>query len=276
MILHKGSNWFKREPVLPFVVLKVMMNGWINEDTFSFWVPAQTVLVKGGKDGKDATGKRWIQGIASTDVRDLQGEIVEQGGIDFSYFLDHGFFNDDHKSTKVGEPTEAKLTKNGLWVKGFLYNTPAGEPPSKADEYWNLMKQLDVSGSKRKVGFSIQGKVLRRNGKRIEKCWLQEIAITTQPVNTTTWAEIAKSLSAQQWDLVKDDDKKATEKAMTATGGVLVPESLEGKEKDVTTAKSLSFEEACVLVKSQTGIQDDEAVKAIVNVAFKMCTQEKP
>lgn len=250
------------------------MNGWINEDTFSCWVPAQQIIVKGGEKGADKSGKRWIQGIASTDGRDLQGEIIDQGGIDFSYFLDHGYFNDDHKSTKVGQPTEAKLTKNGLWVKGFLFKTPNGEAPSKADEYWSLMNQLSESGSNRKVGFSIQGKVLRREGKTIKKCWIQEIAITTQPVNTATWAEIAKSLSAQKWDMVKDDDKTDTEKAMTAAGSPLVPESLEGKQKDVVTAKSLTYAEALELVKSQTGIQDDEAVKSIVSVAFSMFAQE--
>jgi hypothetical protein len=248
------------------------MNGWINEDTFSCWVPAQQVIVKGGEKGADKSGKRWIQGIASTDGRDLQGEIIEQNGIDFSYFLSRGYFNDDHKSTKVGEPTEAKLTKNGLWVKGFLYKNPDPAKPSKADEYWDLMNQLEASGSSRKVGFSIQGKVLRRSGNKIEKCWIQEIAITTQPVNTATWAEIAKSLSAQKWDLSKDD--KETEKALTAAGSPLVPESLEGKQKDVVTAKSLSFDEACELVKSQTGITDVESVKAIVSVAFSLFGKE--
>ncbi len=155
-----------------------------------------------------------------------------------------------------------------------MYKTPAGEGPTKADEYWQLMNQLSESGSARKVGFSIQGKVLRREGKTIKKCWIQEIAVTTQPVNTATWAEIAKSLSSQKWDLVKDDDKKDAEKALTATGSPLVPESLEGKQKDVVTAKSLSFDEACAVVKSQTGLQDDEAVKSIVSVAFGMFAQE--
>lgn len=253
------------------------MNGWTSEDTFSCFVPAQMVVVKGGEKGADKSGKRWIQGVASTDARDLQGEIVAQGGIDFAYFLKHGFFNDDHKpgpEHKVGEPTEAKLTKNGLWVKGYLFKSPEGKT-TKADEYWDLMQQLEASGSNRKVGFSIQGKVIRRNGNTIEKCWIQDIAITTQPVNTATWAEIAKSLSAQKWDLVKDDEnKKETEKALTATGSPLVPESLEGKQKDIVTAKSLSFDEACSFVKSKLGLTDDDAAKAIVRVAFSMYVKE--
>ncbi|NBU69914.1 MAG: hypothetical protein EBS53_00460 [Bacteroidetes bacterium] len=259
-----------------------MDKGWIDEETFSCFVPAQMVVVKGGEKGADKTGKRWIQGIASTDSRDLQGEIIDQAGIDFSYFLKHGYFNDDHKpgpEFKVGQPTEAKLTKNGLWVKGFLFKNPNPKEESRADYYWDLMNQLSASGSDRKVGFSIQGKVLRRNGSKIEKCWIQDVAITTQPVNTTTWAEIAKSLSAQKWDLVKESDedkkKEEAEKALAVgMGNPVVPQSLEGSKKDVVTAKSmLSYDEACVLIKSETGL-DTEAVKAIVNIAFGLFGQE--
>jgi hypothetical protein len=150
------------------------------------------------------------------------------------------------------------------------------------------MQQLAASGSDRKVGFSIQGKVLRRNGTKIEKCWIQDIAITTQPVNTATWAEIAKSLSTQKWDLVKEVDKKDdkkeeakdeadTEKAMAVSGGSpVVPQSLEGKQRDVVTVKKsmLSYSEACAVIKSETGLADDEAVKAIANIAFGLFVQE--
>lgn len=250
-----------------------MKNGWIDEDTFSCFIPAQMVLVKGGDKGADKTGKLWIQGIASTDAKDLQGESINQAGIDLSYFLKHGYFNDDHKAGpdhKIGEPTEAKVTKNGLWVKGYLY--PHHEA---ARGYWNLMQNQAASGSSRKVGFSIQGKVIRRNGTTIERCWIQDIAVTTQPVNTATWAEIAKSLAAQKWDASTDKkEEKDTEKAMTAVGSPLVPESLEGKQKDVVTAKSLSFEEACEIVKSQTGLTDEAAVKSIVSVAFGLFGKE--
>jgi hypothetical protein len=264
-----------------------MNKGWLTEDTFSCFVPAQMVVVKGGEKGADKTGKRWIQGIASTDGRDLQGEIIDQGGIEFSYFLKHGYFNDDHKSGpefKVGQPTEAKITKNGLWVKGFLFKNPDPARESRADYYWNLMNELAVSGSDRKVGFSIQGKVVRRNGNKIEKCWIQDIAITTQPVNTATWAEIAKSLAKESWDIMKEADedkdtkadKDETEKALAVGGGsTVVPESLEGKVKNVVTAKSLLTQnEAYTLVKSQLGLSDDTAIKAIVNVAFGLFGQE--
>ena len=172
------------------------------EEDFSFFMPVQTVMKSGDKDKED--GKRWIQGIASTNARDLQGEIVVQDGIDFDYFLKKGYFNDDHKDGpehKVGEPVKCRVTENGLWVKGFLY-----KKQEKAQQYWDLIRaQEDEPDSNRRVGFSIQGKVLRRKGNTIEKCWIQDIAITTAPINSNTWAEVVKSLSNAQWSVGVDD-----------------------------------------------------------------------
>jgi len=248
------------------------MNGWTSQDTFSCFVPIKQMIVKSGDKGADKSGKRWIQGIASTDGRDLQGEIIEQKGIDFDYFLKHGYFNDDHKAGpeyKVGQPTHAELTKNGLFVKGFLFKNPDSTKETRADYYWNLMNELRESGSDRKVGFSIQGKVIRRAGNKIEKCWIQDIAITTQPVNTASWAEIAKSLSAA-WGNVED-----TSKAMDSVSSVAKVESLDEEEKKtVEKSQLLTRQEAIDLVKSELGLSDTDTVQAIVNVAFGLFAQE--
>ena len=247
--------------------------GFIDEETFSCWVPAQAVLVKGaGATGADKSGKRWIQGIASTNVKDLQGEIVDQQGIDFSYFLKHGYFNNDHKpgfENKVGQPTECRVTKNGLWVKGYLF-----EGNKISDDIWNMMNTLDKTGSNRRVGFSIQGKVQRRSGSNINQCWIQDIAITPAPVNHTTWCEIAKSLSAQKWEFNKsdnqdnEDDQK--EKAL-AVGDKhpLMPESLNHKLTEDRTSKSLTFDEAVDFIAKSTGIPTD-AAESIAKIAFSI------
>jgi hypothetical protein len=257
--------------LLPFfIVLSTMSNlplGFTDSESFSCWVPAQAVLVKSSKDGADSTGKRWVQGIASTASRDLQGEIVDQDGIDFSYFLKSGYFNNDHKpgfENKVGQPTECKITKNGLWVKGFLFKNHA-----QADTIWELLSSLAASDSDRRVGFSIQGKVVRRAGQKIQKCWIQDIAITPAPVNHTTWCEIAKSLSAQSWDLTKDKDaREAEEKALTAAGP-LVPESLGNKLKEETTSKSFTFDEAVEHLVKSIGVDKDTA-ESIARITFSL------
>lgn len=220
--------------------------GWKDKDTFTFWVPAQAISVS--KSTKDAKGKtkRWLQGIASTDARDLQGEVVSQKGIDFTYFLKHGYFNNDHKpgfENKVGEPTECKVTSKGLWVKGFLYDNH-----KISDQIWDLMNSQEATdGSKRRIGFSIEGKVKRRNGSTIDECWIQDIAITPAPVNTTTWAEIAKSLSAE-W----------SEKALDSSS-VHTPEVLLDKDKTEETTKSLSLLETTEYIQKSEGLERADA-----------------
>lgn len=234
-------------------------------ESFNFWVPADAI-----KSGVDNDGKRWIQGIASTANLDLQGERVTQRGLDFSYFLKNGYINDDHKEGpehKVGEPTEAKITKDGFWIKGFLY-----KGKERADHWWDHLNSLDQSGSKRKVGFSIQGKVERRNGKTIDKCWIQDVAITAAPVNTHTWAEIVKSLNADTWSEDEEDQDKALS---TTSGGAMIPESLEGELKnqtyksfrDIPAGANLSYDQYVDTLQLEQGWSRKTA-SAVVDAIF--------
>ena len=159
------------------------------EKSFSFWMPISKA--KAAKEGK----ARIVEGIASTPHTDLQNEEVNQKGIDFSYFLKHGYFNWDHKpgaDNKIGEPWEVKVTPNGLYVKGMLY-----QGKKVADAVWEHIKTLATNPeSKRRVGFSLQGKTLLRKGQKIARCWIQDIAITTAPINHHTYLDVVKSLSA--------------------------------------------------------------------------------
>ncbi len=171
------------------------MIDFTQNNDFDFFVPI-TIVKSQRQDSKGQ--KRWIEGIASTVDKDLQAESVNQRGIDFSYFIKFGYFNNDHKpgfDNKVGQPTEVKVTKDGLWVKGFLFQNH-----KIADSIWELIHAIEASGSDRKVGFSIQGKVVKRAGSRIIKCWVQDIAITAAPINTNTWLDIVKSLYAVDTD----------------------------------------------------------------------------
>jgi hypothetical protein len=172
------------------------MIDFVKDDEFSFWLPMQ--LSKSTVEGKEGK-KRVIQGIASTKDRDLQKEVVNQNGIDFSYFLKYGYYNNDHKpgfENKVGQPLECKITKEGLWTRGFLF-----DQHKIADAIWELANALEATDADRKLGFSIQGKVTRRHGREIMKCWIQDIAITASPINTHTWFDVVKSLSEVPQDL---------------------------------------------------------------------------
>lgn len=239
----------------------------VNNNEFDFWVPLE--VNKSLNDQKLNGNSRWIKGIASTEDRDLQGETVSKHGIDFSYFLKYGWFNNDHKpgfDNKVGQPTTAKTIAEGFWVEGFLWEPGVHKI---ADSIWELALAISASNSNRKLGFSVQGKTIKRAGKSILKCWIQDVAITPAPINTNTWLDVVKSLNAvpedmwckqesglltpssvkgvacvckvpcssckksideEKLDIKKDDEDK---KSLTTTSGAaLVPESLEEDVKD--------------------------------------------
>lgn len=202
--------------------------------TFEFAMP----IIHKANDGK---GHRYIKGVASTPDKDLQDEFVVQKGMDLRYFLQHGYFNDDHKSgpeNKVGEPTVAEVKQvkdsadksvTGLWVEGYLWPEKSHEG---ADNIWKLAKALEAASSKRKMGFSIQGKVLRREGNKILKAWIQDIAITASPVNTATWLDLVEELDKS---LVSMQERKAIYKSIgfgsfASQSGESLSKSLGGKE----------------------------------------------
>jgi hypothetical protein len=267
---------------LPFSVSGIRMKT-LENDTFNFFLPVEAVSIEKSQKPDD---KRWIQGIASTDNLDLQGEKVVQSGIDLAYFTEHGYVNDDHKpgpENKVGEPTEARITKAGLWVKAFLY-----KGHQRAEYWWEFINALVQSDAKRKVGFSIQGKVVRREGNSILKCWLQDIAITASPVNTHTWAEIVKSLSGERWCVhpwrsVEKSCKgcpgkgacgqkpvdEAEEKALSAggMGRAMIPQSLEGGVKSQLHKSTISYEESIKMLQIEKGYSRTTA-KAIADSIF--------
>lgn len=160
--------------------------GLKQDGSFRFHIPLDLT--------KSRDGKVYIEGIASLQTPDIAGETVIQKGMDLSYFLKRGFFNDNHakdSSGKVGVPTYAKHTPKGLHVKGYLLDTP------RAQGIVELADALQKSGGDRQLGFSVEGKVQERDGRIIKKSWIKDIAITAEPVHPGTYMEIVKSLSAR-------------------------------------------------------------------------------
>lgn len=235
----------------------------MSEKDFKFYVPIE--LVKSDKDD-DATEWR-IQGIASTADEDLQGEVVDQEGLDISILkAGRGLFNYDHQKgpeNLVGEIEEAEFVNHGgkkqLMVKGYLFKH---QERSKA--FYNILKSLK-KGSGNRVQMSIEGKVLARdmmNSKTIKKARVDKVALTLDPVNPYTYAELIKSLNSPEpvkqeaiekveeiVSIKKSDLEKILEyanKALSAgtgyadapakmvSGAPLTQESLDGKDKKVS------------------------------------------
>jgi hypothetical protein len=168
-----------------------------------------------------------------------------------------------------------------------------------------MLERLERSGSSRKVGFSIQGKIMRREGNSILKCWLQDVAITASPVNTHTWAEVVKSLTHERWcvhpwkslekackgcpgnaacstsipAMVRAQQREEEAKALTTSGGgaAMRVQSLEGRAATLAhagamTSKSLkqgkiTLAEAVAHVERTYGLSRPAAV-AVADAIF--------
>jgi len=178
--------------------------GLKEDGSFRFHIPFD---LKKSRDGRIE-----IEGIASIQSPDISGETVIQKGMDLSYFLKRGFFNDNHAKDsggKVGVPTYAEHTAKGLHVKGYLLDT------QRAQDIVELAAALQKSGGDRQLGFSVEGRVNERAGKIINKSWIKDIAITAEPVHPDTYMNICKSLSARiEKDGFADEPNTTTQEAL--------------------------------------------------------------
>lgn len=165
----------------------------LEQDEFTVWAPACVEVIE--KAGVDIEVTRPIGGWCSTENLDRQDEVVVAKGLDFSEFVSFGYFNDNHKqetSAVLGYPRTAILKSNRWWTEGNLL---VGYAP--ADKVWELAKAMKKSGAPRSLGFSIEGKVLERDGgNRIVRAKVRNVAITNAPVNTDcVWGILSKAFA---------------------------------------------------------------------------------
>lgn len=266
---------------------------------FRFNVPISVFEKSSAAPGR----RRRIGGLVSTQSPDRQDEVLLQRGLDFSDFERNGWFNDNHSSKTwdaVGYPTEpvkfvrkgeilpnGKAAPNdGHWAEGYLLE---GHAP--ADRIWDFAQSLEGTG--RKLGFSVEGKVLKRmerNSKVVAQAKVRNVAITNCPVNTEATLDVlAKSMRA-----VEDGTHpliSVFEKAMTmgsadpgiaptgpitgeGAGQLLTPEALDSDAKEQEERrkrkkkKKLSKAEAFELVRARYPRFSRASAWRITNTVF--------
>jgi len=172
---------------------------FIAQDDFRVFLPEVYFTEKSGEG--EAHNCRQIKGIMSTSRLDRQGERVLAKGLDISDFLANGHFNDNHDpatSAIVGYPESASYSReltlrDGVKAEGWVCSGYVLKSTTRATAIWELAKALAETPNKR-LGFSIEGKVLRRKNNVVEKALIRFVAITNCPVNTdATWDVLAKS-----------------------------------------------------------------------------------
>jgi hypothetical protein len=200
------------------------MSKLLTHDDFVIWQPGTVELLK--SEPGDSEEHRRIGGYCSTEHLDRQNEVVLQRGLDFSEFVQHGYFNDNHNQATaavVGIPDAAEFHSGKGWyttghfLKGF----------QRADDIWNLAKSLE--DTKRRLGFSIEGKVLERRNNHIVKAKIRNVAVTNCPVNPNcTWEVLAKSFDSDE--VMERALTAGSARTPTSGGRVLVPQDLEQDE----------------------------------------------
>jgi hypothetical protein len=260
----------------------------------SFSLPASSVGLAKSMAGAD---EPWmIEGLASTPAEDQQGEIVLVKGLDLTY-LDSGkgtfnwnHFGDKDPSSVIGLITQHSRTPDGeLYVKGRLLKALP-----KAQAAYNLMKALSAEGESRRMGMSIEGKVLHRQNKVIYKAWVKAVALTMDPVNQDTYVSFAKSFAGAEY--VPQDEsplaaldpftlERALSIASTAIGSanggsILSPEHLEKEPVDQGAfakprkgsrekmSKGYTYAEAIAHLKTLAPQAPEGALDGLVRFAF--------
>lgn len=220
------------------------------------WVPFE--IAKGHEEG----GPRIIEGIISSETIDADGEIVLQNGLDFSYFLERGWLNDNHDQgagAGIGFPLsiDSVTLPNGrsaTRMRAEMFDTP------EATKIWNLVK---AAKGKRKMGFSIEGSIKRRlgaGGKTVANAQVRDCSITRHPKNpdatlsalvkalgpndpTPDWAgDIRKAMNAGEAGPTVSDDGGLVG---TPGGHALVPQSnndsVSLKDRGMSEAKAVQL-----------------------------------
>lgn len=214
-----------------------------SKDKFVFWMPCDIEKAENADSGEV---EMKMKGIASTTERDSDGEVLEPEGFELDFFLTSGLVNWHHQTkdkpmANIGEPTLAKIVPEGLYVETLLY------PDSQlAREVYGLAELLQKNSKTRRLGFSIEGKVLERDAldeTRILKARLTGLAITHIPKNPATICEIMKGERDgfdMEWDEeitkgegididAEEEEEDEAEKSLnTTSGAALTTESLEG------------------------------------------------
>lgn len=241
-------------------------NFFIGEDNFRVWLDKVSFIEKSDDD----FNSRQIIGIMSSQRKDRQGESVVAKGLEMQDFLKSGHFNDNHSqdtSAIVGYPEEAKywddLSKfqksdSLVGVEGWTCRGYVLKGTKRSDAIWELAKALQ-STPNRRLGFSIEGKVVRRNDTTIEKARIRNVAITNCPVNTdATWEVLSKSMSEPEVAMKSLSAGYATSPGAQSGGGALRAESLDSDAKKTMDEKKKKKLNALI-----RALEMDDLMKAV-------------
>jgi hypothetical protein len=178
-------------------------------DRFRLWAPAAPNRLtleaegvsKGGK-GKPKLGR--IVGIANSEAVDEDGDEIDQEGLSWDYFIGKGgpatgsgliiFEHPVGILNTVGYPTKVELVTVKSQITGKMVKATRVEADIYLEDklgraVFKKARVMQRAGGQRKLGFSIEGGVQRRQGKKVLKARVKWLAITAAPRNHDSWWE---------------------------------------------------------------------------------------
>lgn len=169
----------------------------------------------------------YISGVASTNTKDWDGEIVDPSTLDITYLMKQGKINYEHNNELdhiIGEPTDnTYIDKSGLHLEAMLYkNMPL------AQDAWKLANAMEKSHAKRSLGFSIEGIGKRSADPNVfSKVKVMNVAITANPANPdASWKTFKKSVDVNS-ELAKAYSEMSAENP-AETGTEINPSDMQG------------------------------------------------
>jgi hypothetical protein len=245
------------------------------EEKFTFWCPLQ----KSEEILDPTTGEPIMRlgGIASTSDEDSDGEFLDPKGFDIKPLMKNGLVNWHHQAKGqpaaiIGEPTKAEIRPEGLYIETDLY------PSSQiAHDVWNLANTLEKDSKTRRLGYSIEGKVLKRKSndrnspdyKHIVKAVITGVAITHMPKNPKTFANIIKGeIDDYEEEDPENQEKEVKKDLNTENGAPLKKESVDSDLKVTTFKKSQIIER--ILQDTSISIEKAEQVFELIKNIAKM------
>lgn len=144
--------------------------------------------------GEPAKGKNFkIKGLASTNSKDGDGEILEPEGFVLDKFKYINYNHGKNPKDVIGEITKAEVTKKGLEVEGVLYGDN-----ETAKQVYELSQNMDNAGNGMKLGLSVEGRTVESKNNKIKKAELFGMAVCLVPVNGDTFVDIYKSIFGKE------------------------------------------------------------------------------
>lgn len=134
-----------------------------------------------------------FSGIASSESKDADGDIIKQHGIDLSLVLNgKAIVNLEHDEPSVGFIEHAEIINNELYIEGIVFNTTV-----KTNQFYKMLQKNDPQNP---VTLSIEFVNVERaknNPSIMNQVVLTGVAligIRDEPANKDTYAQLLKSI----------------------------------------------------------------------------------